>query len=267
MKKSNWYDYGARFYDPALGRFHTQDRFAEKYYPLTPYQYGANNPINVIDINGDSTYLVMYGASYKNYLSEGGDHDVGGGFKKNAEALAESIRNRPGFDPERDAVNVVETKTSEQFVDATNATYETGEIAEMTVFSHGYPLAISLGGQSPNDPGVTQSDAEAQRSDYDSREINSRTMGQIDRGNFEDNARITLYGCNIGGRNNSSTSSSFGQTFANYLGGNRTVKAFTGGAEFTTQGGNGRSVTFSGRMIRTIDRASQKTRLTNFQKK
>ncbi len=48
------YDYGARFYDPQIGRFHTQDAFAEKYYTLSPYQYGADNPILNIDVNGDS---------------------------------------------------------------------------------------------------------------------------------------------------------------------------------------------------------------------
>lgn len=49
-----WYDYGARFYMPDLGRFLTQDRFAEKYHDMTLYQYGANNPIRYIDVNGDS---------------------------------------------------------------------------------------------------------------------------------------------------------------------------------------------------------------------
>jgi hypothetical protein len=37
-----------------LGRFTTQDRFAEKYTSLSPYQYGANNPVRNIDVNGDS---------------------------------------------------------------------------------------------------------------------------------------------------------------------------------------------------------------------
>jgi RHS repeat-associated protein len=51
------HDYGARYYDAAIGRFTTIDRFAEKYYSMNPYQYGANNPISNIDINGDSVWV------------------------------------------------------------------------------------------------------------------------------------------------------------------------------------------------------------------
>jgi RHS repeat-associated protein len=53
----NWLDYGARMMDPSLGRFGTMDRFAEKYYSLSPYQYAANNPMNNIDVNGDSLFV------------------------------------------------------------------------------------------------------------------------------------------------------------------------------------------------------------------
>ena len=53
-KGVNWYDYGARHYDAVLGRFTTNDRFAEKYYSMSPYQYGANSPVGNIDVNGDS---------------------------------------------------------------------------------------------------------------------------------------------------------------------------------------------------------------------
>lgn len=53
MDDLSWYNYGARFYDAALGRFLSQDRFAEDYFDLTLYQYTANNPILFVDINGD----------------------------------------------------------------------------------------------------------------------------------------------------------------------------------------------------------------------
>lgn len=37
----------------------TQDRFAEKYYSISPYAYAAGNPIRYIDINGDSIYVAQ----------------------------------------------------------------------------------------------------------------------------------------------------------------------------------------------------------------
>ena len=41
-------------YDAAIGRFMVTDRFSEKYFDFTPYQYGANNPLRYVDVNGDS---------------------------------------------------------------------------------------------------------------------------------------------------------------------------------------------------------------------
>jgi RHS repeat-associated protein len=47
-----WMDYGARFYDATLGKWHVVDPLGEKYYPISPYAYVANNPVVRTDPDG-----------------------------------------------------------------------------------------------------------------------------------------------------------------------------------------------------------------------
>ncbi len=56
----DWLAFGARYLDPATGRFTGVDRYADQFAFQTPYAYAGNSPIINIDVNGDSTYLLIW---------------------------------------------------------------------------------------------------------------------------------------------------------------------------------------------------------------
>ena len=53
----NLFDYGARLYDPAIGRWFVVDPMAEKAPDWTPYRYGFNNPMKYTDPTGMFEYV------------------------------------------------------------------------------------------------------------------------------------------------------------------------------------------------------------------
>jgi len=58
MHGLDWYDYGAREYDPTIGQFISMDPLCEKYYNVSPYVYCHSNPVMRIDPDGKDDWML-----------------------------------------------------------------------------------------------------------------------------------------------------------------------------------------------------------------
>ena len=71
----DWYDYGARQYAPAIGRWNAVDPSSEKHYNWSPYSYCKNNPVLRVDVDGKDDYTVNSAGRLFKTVVEGSTND------------------------------------------------------------------------------------------------------------------------------------------------------------------------------------------------
>ena len=79
MHGLNLYDYSARYYESAVGRFTTVDPLSEIHYNNSPYAYVLNNPLKYIDPSGcDTVYVYKDGTEFDRIKAPGEDVTIYG---------------------------------------------------------------------------------------------------------------------------------------------------------------------------------------------
>ncbi len=124
-------DYGARQYDPTIARWNGMDLMAEKFYSNSSFSYCINNPVQFIDYNGESIYMLFYVEGYR------GSTD----FAAAAYTRKKDIENSDSFNKEKDIVIVNKIQDISDLKDIIESiindySSQYGQTAEFSIWSH-----------------------------------------------------------------------------------------------------------------------------------
>lgn len=190
--EGNSYDFGARIYDPRLGRWLAVDPLAEKYVSHSPFSFVMNMPTIAVDPDGERVWIVINTGD--------SEHDAA------AATRVREIKSTEGYDPEVDKVyhlqvpdlGNLKSQIGEMVNDANNNCY--GKTVELAVYGHAGTDGPAAGATSgPNNLFLETGSA------WDKNQMTLGGWKDINF-NFDENASVAaFYGCQ---------SAAFAQRFA-----------------------------------------------------
>ena len=215
----NLYDYfGARYYDSRIGRWGQVEPLYDRYINLTPYNYAANCPLTLADINGLENIVVVGGIDvtqndpYK-FVNSGilAANDLNTTGEKTTIVLLTAYINASdvaGIQSSIGNINLVLANSSDELINNINSgTISSSEITEqrnndritdLMVFGHGVEGNLDIG----YDSYYGKSSVE------ESFSIDQAKLGSINSNAFSKTSSTILYTCN------SATTSSNGVNIA-----------------------------------------------------
>jgi RHS repeat-associated protein len=190
--EGNSYDFGARMYDPRVGRFFKRDNFEAKSPFQSPYLFAGNTPIMGVDVNGDSLYVLFWvtGNQHTGRVA-GADDEM---FRAAAWTRKRNIEEF-SFDPAKDKVVVMKV------TDLNHIKYKMKWATKKYSKTYGKTKEVGYWSHSGQD-GPTGSDLTSggnQFSDKFKMQMSEEGWGQIDY-NWGNNGNevLNFYGCRNG---------------------------------------------------------------------
>lgn len=178
------------------------------------------------------TYIIIYGSGQLNPTTGGhhqGSLEGGGNFYLAAKTKRDKLVASLGADASKHNIVFGYTPTEAEVKNFLNKKYD-APVAEVHIFSHGWPGGTNLGG--PNPTGArpkTESPTEQEQ-----RWLQKEDLGEFSM-EFAEDANVTFYGCNIGNAANASNNIPFAQEVSDAYG--IPVTASTTSSHFEHGGG------------------------------